>query len=632
MCYTYLALIYSVKGGCLIRPEIQKPARVIHKRRGSRPGSVPVQSYQISAHGVTIVQKQPTLIDILLELLYKNCYLLGMSLLRSHRRFVRHTRRRLRILATTTLQASVRFGRWTSQQFSSIGTRIVAPYNRLRNYYQFQRPSLELAHSQRKFPYHVYLGMAGLALQMLWHIVFGLFNYVAPVAAAIFLINTVGSSLDTPMGLHVSYEIGNEIVDIGYVKNEKQYESAIQDVMDRIISDSSSDFKTYSPVFRLEAVESDEAFLDEAQLANKIVEASGGEIEDAYGLYINNVFYGAVSDQTTLLNELDDIKNRSISGKPNERAEFDKKIRFSQGIYPSGSVVPVENLIARINRVDTHDEVYVVQEGDTPELVADKLNMPYSLLLEMNPYIELEMLAGEEIYTARARPFLSVRSIFTDVYNENFDFEIIEVQNATYARGYRNITQDGIPGVRKVTAEITTLNGIEIARNVLDSIVVMQPVPERAVVGVNNPQALITSPGTDRTPSAVMPGETGFIWPAASGKITCGLGGYPGHTGVDIASDSGTPIYASASGTVVLVRNMASGYGRHILIDHGNNYQTLYAHNSELYVSEGDIVGQGQVIAAMGRTGRATGVHVHFEVRYDGKYQDPVNYIGNIGR
>ena len=626
MCYTNF--IYQRKGGCLIRPGVQKPTRVIRKRTRSHSATNAAGVYQISATGVALTQKQPGVIDILLELIYKNFYLLGISVMRRSRRLVRRTKLRLGIFVSAVLQGGARLGMWTGRRFMSFVSRIVAPYSRLRNYYQYQKPMIEQARAQQKSPRSIYMGIAVLALQMLWHIVFGIFNYAAPVVAAIFLFNTVQSTLSTPMGLHVSYEIAGQVVDIGYVQNEKQYEAATQNVMNRLIFNNLSNFKTYSPVFRLEKVETKDVFLDEDELTNRIVEASGGEIDNAYGLYVNNVFYGAVKEQNILLDEFDNIRNRSISGKPNERAEFDKRIRFEQGIYPSTSVVPVQDLVSRINQIETSDEVYVLQSGDNLQLLADKLNMPVSLIIEMNPGIEEKLIAGEEIFTARARPFLSVRSIYTDVYNEDFDFEVVEVQNATYARGYRQVTEEGVPGVRKVTAEITTLNGIEISRNVLDSIVVRDPVPERAIVGVNNPQSIISTPNTDRTPSDSAPSSAGFIWPAASGKITCGLGGYPGHTGVDIASSMGTPIYASASGTVVLVRHSASGYGRHILIDHGNGYQTLYAHNNELYVAEGDIVGQGQVIAAMGRTGRATGVHVHFEVRYQGKYQDPVNYIG----
>ena len=98
------------------------------------------------------------------------------------------------------------------------------------------------------------------------------------------------------------------------------------------------------------------------------------------------------------------------------------------------------------------------------------------------------------------------------------------------------------------------------------------------------------------------------------------------HKGVDIACDKGTPIYAVMSGTVTLVKSTGS-YGKHIMIDHGNNIVTLYAHCSAMYVSVGDKVSKGEHIAAVGNTGRSTGDHLHIEVRINGKVYDPMKYL-----
>lgn len=123
--------------------------------------------------------------------------------------------------------------------------------------------------------------------------------------------------------------------------------------------------------------------------------------------------------------------------------------------------------------------------------------------------------------------------------------------------------------------------------------------------------------------------STGFIWPVRDGGfISSGLDTYPGHTGIDIAGlPEGTPVYAAAAGTVVSSVNSNVGYGKHIIIDHGNGYQTLYAHNSELYANVGDIVAQGQTIAALGRSGNTTGHQLHLEIRHNGKILDPEDFL-----
>ena len=98
------------------------------------------------------------------------------------------------------------------------------------------------------------------------------------------------------------------------------------------------------------------------------------------------------------------------------------------------------------------------------------------------------------------------------------------------------------------------------------------------------------------------------------------------HTGLDIAASRGTPISAAASGTVTFSGYKGS-YGNMIVISHGNNVQTYYAHCDKLYVSAGTNVSQGQKIAAVGNTGNSTGPHLHLEVRVNGVAYNPQNYV-----
>ncbi len=99
-------------------------------------------------------------------------------------------------------------------------------------------------------------------------------------------------------------------------------------------------------------------------------------------------------------------------------------------------------------------------------------------------------------------------------------------------------------------------------------------------------------------------------------------GGSRFHTGIDLAVPEGTPIKAALDGVVKTV-GPRGGYGKAVEIDHGNGLTTLYAHNSELAVKPGERVMAGQVIAAAGQTGRATGAHLHLEVRMEGKPLNP---------
>lgn len=129
-------------------------------------------------------------------------------------------------------------------------------------------------------------------------------------------------------------------------------------------------------------------------------------------------------------------------------------------------------------------------------------------------------------------------------------------------------------------------------------------------------------------------GGTGrFMWPC-SGPITSYYGWRTHpifgttkyHSGMDIAVDTGTPIQAADSGTVVY-SGWLGGYGNCVMIDHGGGLVTLYGHNSSLTVGEGQYVNKGTVIAYAGSTGYSTGPHCHFEVRLHGELTEPLNYL-----
>ena len=146
--------------------------------------------------------------------------------------------------------------------------------------------------------------------------------------------------------------------------------------------------------------------------------------------------------------------------------------------------------------------------------------------------------------------------------------------------------------------------------------------------------------GEEYVPEAATPtySDTGFIWPVPSVRNMSDTYGDRWiveesrnnfHKGIDITKPgcAGSTIVASAGGTVIQASDKGNGYGKCVIIDHGNGIATLYAHCSELYVSMGDTVTQGQSISAIGCTGYAYGNHLHFEVRVDGQHTNPLNYV-----
>lgn len=145
-------------------------------------------------------------------------------------------------------------------------------------------------------------------------------------------------------------------------------------------------------------------------------------------------------------------------------------------------------------------------------------------------------------------------------------------------------------------------------------------------------------------PGANVPfiGADGFCSPIGAGwesvvtsefgnRIDPFTGKRKGHTGMDLAVPTGTPIRAALPGTVTVSAYDQGGYGCYIMIDHGNGLSTLYGHNSQLLAQVGQTVEAGDIISLSGSTGRSTGPHLHFEVRVNGQRTDPRAYLPPSG-
>ncbi|WP_276329689.1 amidase activator ActS [Lelliottia aquatilis] len=135
------------------------------------------------------------------------------------------------------------------------------------------------------------------------------------------------------------------------------------------------------------------------------------------------------------------------------------------------------------------------------------------------------------------------------------------------------------------------------------------------------------------TPSYAVPqsswppvGQRCWVWPASGKVIAPYSTSEGGNKGIDIAAARGTPVYASGAGKVVYVGDQLRGYGNLIMIKHGEDYITAYAHNDTLLVNNGQNVKAGQKIATMGSTGAST-VALHFQIRYRATAIDPQRYL-----
>lgn len=138
---------------------------------------------------------------------------------------------------------------------------------------------------------------------------------------------------------------------------------------------------------------------------------------------------------------------------------------------------------------------------------------------------------------------------------------------------------------------------------------------------------LMDDPIDNFTPVEIDPS---LDWPVDKARLTRGFlpNAQPRpHFGLDLASSKGTPIYAAQGGTVIYAGNGFRGYGRFIIVENNFGWATFYSHLDKMLVKNGEHVEKGQKIGKMGRTGRATGPHLHFEVRKDKKAIDPLAFL-----
>ena len=140
-------------------------------------------------------------------------------------------------------------------------------------------------------------------------------------------------------------------------------------------------------------------------------------------------------------------------------------------------------------------------------------------------------------------------------------------------------------------------------------------------------------------PTAVAPapvhGDAAFIWPVRDGRLLSTFGDPRRrhvHAGIDIGADHGTPVSAAREGRVTYAGSTMRGYGKTVIIEHADEFSSLYAHNSRLLVGPGEWVERGQQIARIGRTGDASTEHCHFEIRRNHVAVDPLPHLSGSGK
>jgi len=297
-----------------------------------------------------------------------------------------------------------------------------------------------------------------------------------------------------------------------------------------------------------------------------------------------------------------------------QSVEFTEEVEIVESRIDPSEIMDGDNVLAALSALGEAPQKYTVQPGDCLSCIASKFGMKgVEELRLLNPWIVDDTIyPGDEMIVRGFQPKLGVKTVEIEITQEEIQHDTIYEQDPTLRIGKTKVLKPGMNGLKKVTYELTSINGQLINEELIAEEVLVEPV------------SAVVAKGTLRLAGE---GTGKFAWPVSGAKLTSSFGKRWGrmHEGIDLASSNRT-IKAADSGKVTFA-GTKNGYGKTVIIDHSNGYQTLYAHLSKITVSKGDIVEKGDQVGVMGSTGNSTGVHLHFEIHKDGEPKNPISYL-----
>ena len=445
--------------------------------------------------------------------------------------------------------------------------------------------------------------------------------YILPVCALALFVTVFESTVYRPYALAV--QVNGQTV--GYVANEATFNLAREDVQERInYAGTDKTEWTIEPTYTISTAHQ---VMDENQMANAILSSASDEISEGTALYLDGELTAVCADGTSLqsyisglLAPYEDEENANVT------VGFNRAVDLEQGIYFNESFQDLTDIENTLSGVQQAEKIYKVQAGDTLWAIAQKNDLTFKELCALNtnfkgaPLTETSNIQeGDELIVTKQEAMLEVRITKIEVKQEEIPYTTETTQSNELTKGTTKVTQEGENGLRNVTLQnVYDTNGTLLEQTVLSTEIIKEAVPKKVTVGtkkVTNSTKYITGSGR-------------FIWPVPNYKY-CSRWYSSGHKGVDICAPAGTPIYATASGTVTKAgynkAGAGTGYGYSVVVSHGGGYTSVYAHCLSLAVHAGQSVKQGQLIGYVGSTGRSSGNHCHFEIRLNGSYVPPQN-------
>lgn len=335
----------------------------------------------------------------------------------------------------------------------------------------------------------------------------------------------------------------------------------------------------------------------------------------AVGIKVNGKVITYVANKDAAESVLNDLKKEYCQVEEGEKlisTSFQEKVTLETQKVALNKLQTKKQAFNLVITGGVTPEKYQVKEGDSLWLIARKNDMYVDEIVQANNLKNEDLQPGDELVLVKSKPYISVIAKVEGSRVEEIPFAT-RVETDRNAPLAVKVKQEGQKGEKQVAYTATKCNGVLSQKEILEEKILKAAVDKIVVKGSR--VTMVASRGGG--------GSGSLSWPA-SGSITQGY--RAGHSAIDIGARSGSPIRAAAGGTVSFA-GYQGGYGRFIIINHGSGLVTRYAHCSSIAVSPGQYVNQGQVIGAVGSTGRSTGPHLHFEVLTGGAFRNPFNYL-----
>jgi murein DD-endopeptidase MepM/ murein hydrolase activator NlpD len=424
---------------------------------------------------------------------------------------------------------------------------------------------------------------------------------------------------------------------VGFVESEEQLVSMVKEVEQKLSEENyNANIKIDEDIIdvdSLEGLKSSVEMLDENKLKDTIV-SSAGITATASAITVDGkpvLYVGNKENANTVLNSI--TQKYAVSGE-DVFSNFRQDVKVENVSTDLGNLMPTKSAITYLMTGNKEVKKYKVKKGDTNWDIASAHGLTEKDIKKANPGMNTNIIKeGEVINISKIAPFVQVEVVATVNVTEKINYKTKKVKSEKLFKGQTKVRREGKRGQASVTKRAVYINGKEQSSQLIQKKIIKAPIKRVVVIGTKERPELSqgdgSSPYENGGGDSYVSGGSGVLSnPMKNMELSSPYGSRWGrmHTGIDLRNPSGTPIYAAAGGTVTYSGNDGA-YGNTVRISHGNGMSTVYAHCNSLNVRSGATVSQGQQIATVGMTGRATGYHLHFEVRINGDPRNPYDYL-----